>query len=444
MSTGFRTFARKSFAVQALALAQLAIGFLGSVLIARWSIARLGLDGFGSFALLLGYAAVFALCDLGILPGLTATVGARLSAGREATALALVRAASVMTAATWVLLAIVSLAYLHVALPGLADPLTLPLLIFALGSALVSIGDVSATLLRVGGHLEYAYASRLLYQIVWVGGVGLAFWQIQTWRGITILTLVQLFASIVYIIAVGARLRSRAKDDRWTVVRLRRAFRSRSWNSAWTLSGPERGIRLMGALVSLGERSFLMVLGAAPILASYDLLLRISTVVSAVPATLAQPLLAMLASGVAGESSRGGYGDAARHTRRLTGSLVWVGLGGAVVIWVWGAERLFGVRPELPLALALSVFLATAINVQTAPGVAIATVHHAVEIVRRKVIVEAIGVAVAAVLGYALGSALWFIVVRYAALILAAGLFQFQFRKAGLDDVQRRRGRTLA
>jgi hypothetical protein len=423
------TIPREALVVKALALLQLFVGFVGGVLVARLAIARLGLGGFGDFAFVLGFAALFALSDLGIVPGLTAEIGDRLRAGKRAAAQGLVALSCVVAAGTWIVLAAASLAFVRFASPAAASGLLVPLGVFAMSAALVSVADVGATLLKVDGELVFAYVARLLYQLLWIGGVGIAFAAIPEWPDIAILTLVQLGASVAYAITIAVRIVRRRRAPRAAPKILFASIRSAAWRRAWRISTPERSLRVLGAVLALGERSLLMAMGGAAVLGSYDLLLRVSALISAIPSALAQPLLSMLAANRATVVGAAPFGDIARFTMRVTWLLTLAGLGAAVVLWIYFAEMLFGVHPELPWALAMCVFAATAINVQTAVGVAISTSEGVVDRVNRKVVLEIAGIAVAAIVGLLAGNVLWFIGVRYLALGIAATLFLVQFRR---------------
>jgi hypothetical protein len=422
---------RDALIVKALALGQLAAGFVGSIVVARLAIARLGLDGFGDFAFLLGFAALLALSDLGMIPGLTSQIGDLLRVGRRAAAFRLVGVSCLLATAAWGILALGSLAWAWIALPVERHALLFPLTIFALSAALVSVADVGATLLRVGGSLRFTYVARLAYQLVWIVGVVVAYSAFPEWPGVTVLTAVQLIASGAYALAIAARAAAwrpvAATAPRFLVASLR----SLHWRRAWRVSTPERNLRMLGALLALGERSLLLVMGAGAVLGSYDLLLRVCVLVSAIPAALAQPLLSMLAVNRALGQRETPFGGAAKFTARIVWLVTVAGLCAAVVVWVAFAETLFGVRPELPLVLALCVFAATALNVQTATGVAIATSEGVVELVNRKVLLEVAGIAVAVVVGLFAHSVLWFIGVRYAALAAAAIFFLVRFRRRG-------------
>lgn len=423
------TIPRNALVVKALALLQLFVGLVGGVLVARLAISRLGLGGYGDFAFVLGFSALIALSDLGIIPGLTAEVGDRLRAGKRAAAYRLVSLSCVVTVVCWVVLAAASLTFVKFALPLAASKLLVPLGLFAISAAIVSVADVGSTLLKVDGELGFAYVSRIFYQLLWIGGVCIAFVGIPQWSDITILTLVQLGASVAYAIMVAVRMMRRRQMPRVVPRVLLASVRSAAWKRAWRLSAPERSLRGLGAVLALAERSILMAMGAAAVLGSYDLLLRVSVLISAVPSALAQPLLSMLAANRAHAGDAAPFGDVAQFTLRVTWLLTLAGLGAAVVIWMFFSEVLFGVRPELPVALALCVFAATAINVQTAAGVAISTSEGFVDGVNRKVAMEIVGIGVSAVVGLLAGSVLWFIGVRYVALGIAATWFLVQFRR---------------
>ena len=334
-----------------------------------------------------------------------------------------------MAAACWVVLAAASLAFVKFALPAAASSLLVPVGLFAVSAALVSVTDVATTLLKVDGELVFAYVARLLYQILWIGGVCIAFVGIPQWPDITILVLVQLGASIAYAITVAAQIVRNRKMPHVLPRFLLANIRSAAWTRAWRLSAPERSLRVLGAVLALGERSILMAMGAATVLGSYDLLLRVGVLISAVPSALVQPLLSMLAANRAHAGAEAPFGDVARFTLRVTRLLSLAGLGAALAIWICFPETLFGVRPELPLALALCVFVATALNVQTAPGVAISISEGLVEGVNRKVAIEVVGIGIAVVVGLVAGSVLWFIGARYIALGIAAAGFLIQFRR---------------
>ena len=107
----------------------------------------------------------------------------------------------------------------------------------------------------------------------------------------------------------------------------------------------------------------------------------------------------MLAANRASRDGEVPFGDVARFTVRITRLLTLAGLTTAVVVWVFFGEMLFGLRPELPLVLALCVFGATAINVQTATGVAVLISEGLVDGVNRKVTIEIAGIVAAAVVG---------------------------------------------
>jgi hypothetical protein len=404
--------------------ATLFLGFIVSIAIPKIAISRVGSEEYGRFALIVGFAGALAFADLGLVPGITTGIATLFAKRRYWWIKTILRQIFFLSASTCFALFIICALVMAVWNSRFDEQDTYLLLLFSIATTLCTIADVNCAMLRAAGEVRTSYVLRCLYLAVYLASVVSAHQTSQSWNGVAILFFCQLIASVAYLaFSTYMLLRSMRGSSQVPKVVINKVRNAAFWLRAWRTSVPERRNKLVQLLISATERPLLVATAGLAMVGSYDLLMRLALLVTAIPGAVNQPLLAMLAHDQARPPGEQRYGKALQHTRSITLFSSGVGVVLALVLWRYGHVVLFGVESIVPLALAFTIILATGINVLTAPGTAELLSKGIVWPCTYKLWIELVGSAVAA------GSALWvrdgliFIEIRNASIAASAAFF---------------------
>jgi O-antigen/teichoic acid export membrane protein len=412
---------RRLVRVNGLVVITLAVGFAVTIVVPRFAIARLGVDAFGVYALIAGFAGIFAFADMGLIPGITRALAMPIARGQGRAVGCVLKRAVRTTFLGWIFLSIVSLALLIIADPLLSIDHAFALLFFILASAVTTYGELHAAVLRVSGKVTATYLLRTMYLLVYATLVVASYVAIRAWPGIWLLCFLQLIASLpcaIFLTRIAKRQIGRlgGGDSEGTDA-------ERSWSEAWRVSSPERLTKVLSLAASVMERPLLLAMNGPIFVASYDLLNRTALIVSAVPGALSQPLMAMLAHDEARHKEHRRFGGAYNFARLAGFLTAGLGLVVSVVIWTRFHVQVFGVPSALPLGFGLLILISSALNVLTAPGVALCLSSGKTRLVHAKLLIELAGMISGLAVALYLRSATAVIVGRYTAIAAGALLF---------------------
>lgn len=398
----------------------LVLGLLVSVLVPKLAIARLGEDGYGVYALIIGFAGVLALSDLGLVPGLTkALAGPLAGQDRAVVDRVLTRVERVVLAMLLLLTPGCGL-LLYWSIGKVDGSAMHALAVFAVATFYGVRAEIRAALVRAAGFVTDTYRIRALYLFSFLLLVLAMFLAIDSWSGVWLVCYAQLAAGLIYFLLLKGRLERALPRPRPDSAGKQAGLSASLWSEAWRVSAPERFNRLVQLVSAAVERPLLVATAGLALVGSYDLLLRLMLLVSAIPGALSQPLLAMLAHDSVRPPGARRFPVALGLTYAVGATSAALGLLVAAVLWTFFHEALFGVPSRIPQWVGLLVASVTAVNVLTAPWASALLAAGRVRLLNVKVLVEAVGVVVGAAAAGWLGSGLLFIVIRYAALGLAA------------------------
>jgi O-antigen/teichoic acid export membrane protein len=408
--------------VKAMVMVNLLVGFLVTIAVPRLAIEKLGLTDFGLYAVILGFAGVLAFADLGLIPGLTRALAMPVAKGDMRAVNATVARVSRIVLVAWVSLTIVC-ATLFLMSASRADWVHLnALIIFCAANLVLTLSEVHAAVVRLSVNVVAPYVARFLYLVAYLGLTVALYYGIPNWPGIEILSYIQLLCALPYYLFLR---RLAATPHRQLGVPGRDPCHETDaiWKEAWRVSSPERFNRVLQLIAGLVERPLILAMSGAALVASYDLLSRLTLVVSAVPGALSQPLLSMLSHDRARSEKDRRFTGALYVTRAVGMVTAAVGIIVATVLWLGFHERIFGVPSLLSTQLGLLVLCIAGLNVLTAPGVAVQVAEGVTWPINMKMAIEAIGVVVGAAAAFWSNDGLLFVALRNCAIGVGALVF---------------------
>lgn len=412
--------------INLLILLNLGVGFSVSVLVPRMAIERLGAEAYGLYALIVGFAAVLAFADLGLLPGLIRSLAGPLVQKQKNVVTRTLARVFVMTVILWCILLLVCGVVIWSSIAEKSLEVYHAFGLFAAASLLTLWAELSSGLIRVTGCVEYTYVLRIGYLFLFLFIVFLLYFFSSHWSGIWILCAAQLAATIPYAYFMLRRLTSILNSDcdgkgvsfeRGNVdIRV-------IWSETWRVSNPERFNRVIQLIAGALERPLMLATSGSLLVASYDLLIRLGQIISAVPSALSQPLQAMIAHDLFKSHGERRFGNVVAFTRKIGIILSFLGFFISYILWQYFHEFLFATSSHLPVWLAITVMFATAINVITAPGVAVCLAHGNPAPVQFKMFFEFFGVLMGIAIALWFESGVAFIAIRNIAIGLSALIF---------------------
>jgi O-antigen/teichoic acid export membrane protein len=277
--------------------------------------------------------------------------------------------------------------------------------------------EIRLAIIRLTGDVVFTYHYRMLYLGCYLLLILAMYFSAGSWPNVGVIFVAQLAAM--------------APSYTWLMIKQKRLMASSTesggangiWKEVWKVSSSERLNRGLQFSVGLVERPLLLGASGLAFVGSYDLLMRLMMIVSALPGALNQPMLAMLAH----DAARGGSGrkfeSTIRRTKLVTAASASVGVLAAMLAFTFFHEAIFGVTSLISPRLAILIAVSSGVNVLTAPTNAMFMARGIVWPCNLKATVEILGVAAACIGGWLWESGQIFITLRYAFLLVgAAGL----------------------
>jgi hypothetical protein len=296
------------------------------------------------------------------------------------------------------------------------------LIVFAAATSFYIRAEIRSDMLQVSGAVVTCYVFRSLYLVTYLSTVCIFYYSIKTWSGVWLLCYAQLLASCIYYNVANLSLK-----HTWSMLvpilgepPLPMSARPAFWAEVWRVSSPERINRIIQLIMGAVERPLLIATAGFSMVTSYDLLMRLVMIVSAVPGALNDPLLAMLSHDSVRESPNRKFPLALRLTRVISAACALAGLIVSMVLWRFFHIALFRVSSRIPFGVGLLIAVVAAVNVQTASGAAVLVSKGIVGPIKAKLYAEAVGIVAGALAAWWLRNGLLFIAIRYCALGLSA------------------------
>lgn len=422
--TGRRANIWRQLAINGWVIAMLILGFAVSLAIPKMTIPRLGEAGYGIYALIIGFSGILAFADLGLIPGLTRELAKPALDKDVVTIVMALRWLDRVMFVVSILLSTSCMILMLVSLHSFDSRIYHAFTVFVVATFFTARADIRAALLRVSGSIKESYVLRGIYLLTFLGSIWSASHYIAHWNGVVVVFYAQLSASLVYYCSVALLLKRRLDIPvLLCMVPSGKVAQPACWRGAWYLSSPERlgrGVQLIAGAI---ERPLLLITGGLAVVTSYDLLMRLTLLVTAIPGAISQPLLAMLVHDSTVQSTEGKYSLALPLTRLISLTCAILGLVVAVVLFAGYHQQLFHIRSRIPLLIGVLVAVVAGINAQTAPGSASQIARGIVGPSKMKLYIEGGGLMLGGVCAFLLHNGFIFIVVRNCALGFAAVIF---------------------
>lgn len=425
---------RDLFAINLSNIVLLGTGFVSTLLVPRLAIRAMGVEHYGLYALFLGYCLIPTMMDLGVMPGLTRELGALVAVSKQGEASRLLtRIRRWLVAGAFV--AAGAVAGVAVLSSKTGTAVLWPVLFGASANAVMLAGDMTLLKLRVSSHIITANLAKCLYYGTYIGGV--AAFSLVHRLGLTELLGSQLIGACTYLAAALVLTKGV-----WERRENNSAPAAIPWRRLLRAALPEQMSRAQNALLPGIERSLMFALAGGTFVGAYDIALRMSALVTAAPAALSDPLVALLSSRQH-EERRAERIMILKHSVQLSLATLVCALVVTVLFVKYFAFSYYHMAGTAFLPITGFVVLGSAVNVLTAPAVA-----HFYAIGRPgPVIAKTAGELFFDLLGLALGAwsrnPLLYVAVRYCGHIFTAGgLVAFSlwaFRKA-VNEAKLREG----
>jgi hypothetical protein len=418
--------------INALGVLSLAVGFFVTFLVPKLLLLSGGTKEYGLYSVILAVALVPTFFDLGVTPGLTRELSSLHVRGAHGEARLLLR--RLRTLLGGLALAASAAVVLYHSVRGVSaaagGALVLPLLLGCLTNATTLYADLGFVAVRVGGEIPRALKARIAYLLVYLAGI-VAF---HLARGLDMGSVfaAQFLASLAYA-ALGAR----ALADHFRrnpPVEAPVAGYAVPWKRMILLAVPEQVVRAQSSLFPGVERHLVLVHGGSPTVSAYDLAIRLSTLVTALPATLSAPLVALCAPNAA-KGDHAGNRRILRHTWYLQLPVVALSLAAAWLLARFVVEGYYGMEGTPFLYAAAMVLLGSAVNVLSTTPAAWFYSHGRPLPVLFKASADLVVAVSALALLAATGSFRLYVTIRYASYFVTSlpilGWYLRESRRAG-------------
>lgn len=401
------------------------IGFLISIAVPKIAILNLGEFNYGVYALITGFAGVLAFSDMGIIPGLTKQLAHPVAVGNLYYVNEILNKVTHLTIRIFIFLSIITSILFYLVKPNLAADDIYAFVLFLLATIIFILSEIKVSVIRVAGYIRESYYLKLLYLITYFLTVLICFSFLNSRAGIWILCFAQLVAATLYFYFCVYILSNkinwfRVSDNKSGDIE---PNLSDFWRNMWKISSPERFNRFLQLFVGLVERPLLVLTAGLATVGSYDLLLRITLLVSALPSALNQPLLSMILHDSVRSNETKKFLQAIDLTKILSFILSSLGLLIASVVIVFFHKTIFGVASHIPISIAILIVSVAAINVLTASGSALFVAHGVIWPCNLKIAIELVGTLAAIFFAFYFFDGILFIVIRSLALGVSACVF---------------------
>jgi O-antigen/teichoic acid export membrane protein len=415
--------------MNASSMAVLGLGLLNSLVIPKLTIEAIGITEYGRYALLVGFALLPNMVDLGLLPGLTREIGRLHGEGNEEISRGLARYFQRLFGVLGA--SVVCAAAAAVGASGMASASTVGCVI-AGGAAnlLVMLTDVGLIRTRVAGAVAAANGLRAAYYITFLCLVVVSY---LTWHlSAEVLFIAQAASATAYAI-VGQVYGRLARPTSYAGFRASEI----AWRRLGKAALPEQLSRAQSSLLPSAERSLLLSTGGPSELSAYDIALRLSTAVTALPGIVAEPVLALLSSRMGGQSVLQRR-LILRHARIAT--YIAVAVSGTCVLLFgpsW-AEAYFHLDATSFRTFVWFVVGGSSVNVLTAAPVGALYAAGKVRAIVAKGLGDVLLALIAIGVAATLKNPLVYVAIRYMGFLLTAGGLLFYWRRVHAELVTSR------
>lgn len=407
----------------------LVAGFVVTILVPRLALVRLGETHYGVYALIVGFSSVMAFADLGLTPGTTRQFAVLLVNGKLGAVRQIVQRNQIVCSRWLLALAVAAGVVLFMAIPVVTTDLVVAYTLFVLSTWITIFSEIRASVARAAGHVTTTYWIRLASLAVYLLVVSGLFLRFNTWPGVSFIFVGQFASSVVrYLLndlvfrrvlssaahatpPVGATLEPYALDAH------------SAWREAWRVSTPERFNRIIQLVTGFIERPLLVATAGLAFVGSYDLFLRLTLLVSALPGALSEPVVAMLSHDAARPDGQKRFRGALLLARVMNFGFAFLGVGVALALFLGFYSLIFGVQSRIPIELGVLIVIATGMNAITAPGVGAMMARGVVWPCNAKLAIEAVGLAAGVTVGLVAHSGVLFVAFRYLSLVAASASF---------------------
>lgn len=346
----------------------LGLAFITSLVVPKLAIDALGADGYGVVAVLLGVSLIPSFLEFGLTPGLTREIGRLQAAGSGGSIRRVIlQFQARMGAAGLVVTVLVAVLAVQMGVAGATgQSIFIATAAGGLANVLVLVSDIGLIRVRVAGEFVRASVVRALYSVVYLSGVIL----FSTSGGLAIesIFVAQLGGALGFLV-MAQWLQRRLE----VVGNMAGEADFHLSKLGWSVAAEQAG-RVQSSLLPSLERHYMHSSGGATAVAAYDVALRLAALVTAAPAAIASPLVALFSPNVAKHAH-----EKNRHVLRyvdlVTGSLV-IAVGAAVYIGTqMFAIGFYGLEGSPLIAFSGLILVGSGINALTASRVALLYAH---------------------------------------------------------------------
>lgn len=408
--------------INASSLVVLGVGLISLLVVPKLALSAMGVAAYGHFAHLLGFALLPVLLDFGFTPGLTREVGRLHSLGLSRRGAALVHRFQVIVAGLGCCLLGLGLG-IGVLVGHFESRALAAVLIGAAANVLVLLTDLGLICRRVGGHIIASNMTRGAYYAAYLIFIAVAYSQGKL--SVLVLFAGQGAGALVY--ATLGWLQYRMRD-----VRCSSDAAPIPWKRLWASALPEQVNRLQGAFLPATERSLLLAAGGSVQLGAYDVAVRLSSIVTTLPAVVAEPVIALMSSRSHAEMAEERRGIWA-YTSRLTVILTAAGLLSGLYVALKWAIPYYGLQETLCSTFVVLVMIGSGVNVLTASRVATFYAAGRPRPVLAKTLGDLLVAGISLFVIAITSSPTAYVACRYLGYIITAGVFMGYARAVGFD-----------
>lgn len=337
------------------------VGFATSLIIPKIVISEIGVDQYGNFAILLGVCLIPSFLELGLTPGLTREMGSLWARGDSTLTRFLARRFQLGLGLLGLLLSfIIATVTSHSNLLGNQLGTIFFAIIAGCGAnVLTLVTEIGLIPVRVSGNIIAANLAKVLYFVVYLLTV-IAFAKVDV-LSIENLLFSQFLGAIAYF-SLGEVILRRAVPA-GTFKKLGEI--QIPWRRVALSAAPEQVNRLQSSILPGFERPLIGGFGGSSAVGAYDIAIRLSALVTAAPAAIAAPLIALLAPNAARGAHRENH-HILKHIDLLTYCLVAVSLVGCLVLAWFFAVRFYNLENTEFIKFSTLIILGSGVNVLTA------------------------------------------------------------------------------
>lgn len=342
----------------------LASGFCVALIVPKVALASMGSEEYGRYAVILGYCMIVSFMDMGLSVGLTRELGVMHVNNKKWEIIALLKKVTFIMFLVGVLLLFLAIILGGRYLDGIrqGETVLVPIAAGCLSIMLVSLTDIYLIAVRVAGGMISANMLKSIYYLIYL----FTFFYFSFLDRLKVLDIFtsQIVGSIVYSASAAyfVRLYYPSKKPRNAQdIKI-------PWKKLMTLGVSDQVGKLSSAFVPGIERNLMLNIGGGGAISAYDISQRLSALVTAIPASLSAPLIALLSPNITVKNHLANR-RILKHTNLLTYFILGLSLFISLLFVNKYAEKFYHLEGTEFLKYATIILIANSINVLTAtPG----------------------------------------------------------------------------